>query len=287
MSKVAFITGATRGIGRAIALKLAKNGYAVVITGKSTEPHPKLPNTIYSVAKEIEANGGKALAVPIDVRDSESIANALGETINTFGKVDVLINNASAIDNSRTLKLDMKKFDLIQQVNGRGTFLTTKLALPHLLKAENPQVLTLSPPLSLDARWLKIGGVGYTMSKYAMSLCTLGMSEEFKGKVAFNSLWPRYTVATAAVEMVAGKTAMQFSMKPSIMADAAFKIVEQDKTETGNFYIDTEVVGADNVSKYKVQSLLPTLPDLYVGDPQWMETLMRWLKMLSGGKSKL
>ena len=176
----------------------------------------------------------------------------------------------------------MKKYDLINTVNARGTFMTTKLALPHLLKSENPHVLTLSPPLDMDPRWLKLGGVGYTMSKYGMSMCTLGMSEEFKGKIAFNSLWPRYLVATAAVEMVAGKASMQFSMKPEIMADATYEIVSKDKTETGNFYIDTDVV--KNASSYKINNIFPTIPDIYIGDPKWMETITDWLKFLKKNK---
>lgn len=274
-SKVALITGSSRGIGKAIADKFAKEGAIVIITGKTTKPHTKLPNTIYSVADNIKKNGGEALAIPLDIRDETSVTNAIDKIISTYGKLDILINNASAIDNSNTNNLTLKKYDLINSVNGRGTFMISKYSIPHLLKSDNPHVLTLSPPINLDSRWLVSGGVGYSISKYSMSLVTLGMSEEFRDIIAFNSLWPRYTIATEAIKLVAGKEALNFSLKPDIMAEAALKIVCQKINKTNNFYLAEDLI---NYKKYKVNNRYPLLPDLYVGKPAWFEFIMNWSK---------
>ncbi len=274
-SKVVLITGSTRGIGKAIADKFSKEKATVIITGKTTHPHKKLPNTIYSVADNINKNGGDALAIPLDIRDEESVTGVIDKVISTYGKLDILINNASAIDNSDSNNLTIKKYDLINSVNGRGTFMISKHCIPHLLKSDNPHVLTLSPPINLDPRWLTCGGVGYTISKYSMSLVTLGMSEEFKNKIAFNSLWPRYTIATEAIRLVAGKQALDFSLHPEIMADAALNIVCQDKNKTNNFYLAEDLI---DYKKYKVNKRYPLLPDLYVGRPAWFEFIMSWSK---------
>eukprot|EP00760_Papus_ankaliazontas_P024427 PhM_4_TR2301/c0_g1_i2/m.83448/K13775/atuG; citronellol/citronellal dehydrogenase len=265
-----FITGASRGIGLAIALRAARDGANVVIAAKSVEEHPKLKGTIYSAAKEVEAAGGRALAVQVDVRDEASIAAALKAAADKFGGIDIVVNNASAINLAPTDKVDMKRYDLMHSINTRGTFLTTKLALPYLKKSKNPHVLNLSPPLNMEARWFA-PHVAYTMAKFGMSMCVLGHAEEFKSDgIAVNALWPRTTIATAAVNnLLGGDMLMQVSRTPDVMADAAHCIFTRKSTHcTGNFFIDDEVLaseGVGNLDKYAVNPKMKTLaPDFFV-----------------------
>lgn len=254
-NKTVFITGASRGIGLAIGLRLAREGANIVIAAKTTEPHPKLPGTIYSAAAEIEAAGGKALPLVVDIRNEEIVYDAVEQTVKRFGGIDILINNASAINLTPTLQTDMKRYDLMHHINTRGTFLSSKACLPHLLKAENPHVLNLSPPLNMEERWFA-PHVAYTMAKFGMSMCVLGMSGEFKKQgVAFNALWPRTAIATAAVNnLLGGDMAMKRCRTPEIMADAAYVILSQNSREcTGNFFIDETVLrqhGITDFSKY-------------------------------------
>ncbi|OGA25331.1 MAG: short chain dehydrogenase [Betaproteobacteria bacterium RIFCSPLOWO2_02_FULL_67_26] len=256
--KTIFITGATRGIGREIALRCARDGANVVVTGKSAEPHPKLPGTIHSVAKEIEAAGGKALAIQLDVRDADAVAAAVRSAVKAFGGIDGLVNNASAISLTGTLDTPVKRLDLMLAVNLRGTFVCSQACIPHLAKAANPHILTLSPPLNMNARWFK-GHVAYTMAKYGMSLCTLGMAEEFRAQgIAVNSLWPRTTIATAAIAVNFPQAILKASRKPSIMADAAHAILSRDsRGATGNFYIDETVLREEGVTDFDQYAVTP------------------------------
>lgn len=278
-SKVAFITGSSRGIGKAIAETFAREGAKVVVTGKTISPHSKLPHTIFSTARNINQtskasqSGGRAIAIELDVRSEKSIEKALSQTMEEYGKIDILVNNASAVNNAPTSALSMKSYDLINQVNGRGSFMMTKHTIPYLLETENPHVITLSPPFNLNPEWISLGGVGYSISKYSMSLVTLGMSHEFRNRIAFNSLWPKYTIATEAIRLIAGKEALQFSLKPEIMADAACKIATQNVVETNNFYIAEELV---DFRKYKQNPSVPLLPDAYVGDPKLFKYIHEW-----------
>ena len=254
--KTVFITGASRGIGLAIGLRLAREGANIVIAAKTTEPHPKLPGTIYTAAAEIEAAGGKALPLAVDVREEEQIYTAVEQTIQAFGGIDILVNNASAINLTPTLSTDMKRYDLMHSINTRGTFLTSKACLPYLLKSSNPHVLNLSPPLNMEARWFA-PHVAYTMAKFGMSMCVLGMSAEFRRQgVAFNALWPKTAIATAAVNnLLGGEEAIKKCRKPEIMADAAYTIFTKSSREcTGNFFVDEEVLresGITDFSQYK------------------------------------
>jgi citronellol/citronellal dehydrogenase len=261
-NKTVFITGGSRGIGLEIAKKLASEGANIVIAAKTSEPHPKLPGTIHTAAAEIEAAGGKALACMVDIRDENQVLAAVQLAVETFGGIDILINNASAIQLTGTLKTDMKKYDLMNQVNTRGTYLCAQACLPHLLKSENPQVLTLSPPLNVEARWFE-NHVAYSIAKFGMSLCTLGMASEFKGKVAFNSLWPKTIIATAAIEFAVGNAQMmQLGRKASIMADAAAAILQKDaKTVSGHFYIDEDVLRAEGVTDFTEYRVNPNTPE--------------------------
>jgi citronellol/citronellal dehydrogenase len=256
--RTVFITGATRGIGREIALRCARDGAHIVVTGKSAEPHPKLPGTIHSVAKEVEAAGGKALALALDVRDADAVAAAVKQTVKAFGGLDVLVNNASAISLTGTLETPVKRLDLMLAVNLRGTFVCSQVCIPHLRKAANPHILTLSPPLNMHPRWFR-SHVAYTMAKYGMSLCTLGMSEEFRAAgIAVNSLWPRTTIATAAIEMNFPEAILKASRKPAIMADAAYAIVNRDSRKaTGNFYIDETVLREEGVTDFDQYAVTP------------------------------
>jgi len=270
-NKTVFITGGSRGIGLEIAKKLASEGANIVIAAKTSEPHPKLPGTIHTAAAEIEAAGGKALACMVDIRDENQVLAAVQLAVDTFGGIDILINNASAIQLTGTLSTEMKKYDLMNQVNTRGTYLCAQACLPHLLKSENPHVLTLSPPLNVEARWFE-NHVAYSIAKFGMSLCTLGMASEFKGKVAFNSLWPKTIIATAAIEFAVGNAQMmQLGRKATIMADAASAILQKEaKTVSGNFYIDEDVLRAEGVtdfSEYRVNPNTPEnqlLPDFFI-----------------------
>jgi citronellol/citronellal dehydrogenase len=248
--KTMIVSGGSRGIGLAIALKVAADGANVALLAKTAEPHPKLEGTIFTAAEQIEAAGGKALPIVGDVRDDEAVAGAVAKTVETFGGIDIVLNNASAIDLSRTPDIRMKSYDLMQDINCRGTFLLSKCAIPHLREAENPHVLTLSPPINLNPRWPG-GNLAYSIAKYGMSLVTLGLAEELKEDgIAANSLWPRTIIATAAVQnLLGGDEAMRRSRSPEIMADAAAAILARPSREaTGNFYIDDEVLAEEGVT---------------------------------------
>jgi citronellol/citronellal dehydrogenase len=266
-SKTIFITGASRGIGRSIALRCARDGANIVIAAKTAEPHPKLSGTIYTVAQEVEKAGGRALPLQVDIREEEAVLAAVKQAVGTFGGIDILVNNASAIGLTGTLATPMKRYDLMQSINTRGTFLCSQACLPHLLEAANPHILTLSPPLNLNPRWFG-PHVAYTMSKYGMSMCTLGMAAEFKDRgVAVNSLWPRTTIATAAVEVYFPQ-ALASSRKPEIMADAAYVILTRDSRHaTGSFYIDDEVLreaGVTDLERYAVTPGAPVSTDIFL-----------------------
>ena len=267
--KTLFVTGASRGIGLAIALRAARDGANIAIAAKTVQPHPKLPGTIYTAAEAIEQAGGKALPLIVDVRDEESVAAAVGRCAEKFGGIDICVNNASAINLSATEKIDMRRFDLIQQINTRGTFVTTRACLAHLKNAANPHVLTLSPPLNLQAKWFA-PHLAYSISKYGMSLCTLGLAAEYRSAgVACNSLWPRTTVATAAVEFALGGTGMmQRSRRPEIVADAAHVILNRPAREcTGQFFIDDSVLydaGVRDFEPYSVEPGGTLFADLFV-----------------------
>lgn len=266
--KVIFITGASRGIGRAIALRAARDGAKIVIAAKTSKPHPTLAGTIFTVAKEIEEAGGAALPLQVDVREDESVYEAVKKTVDTFGGIDILINNASAIYLAPTVDMPMKRYDLVSSVNGRATFLCSQACIPHLKNAANPHILNLSPPLNMKPKWFK-DYLAYTMSKYNMSMCTLGMAEEFKSiGIAVNSLWPRTTIATAAIEVNFPKEIMQASRKPDIMADAAHEILTSDsRTTTGNFFIDEDFLrtrGVTEFDKYAVQPKAPLFQDFFL-----------------------
>jgi len=250
--KVAFISGASRGIGLAIALRLARAGAAVAFIAKTAEPHPALPGTVHTAAAEIEAAGGRALAIVGDVRSDEQVAAAVERTVAEFGGVDLVVNNASAIDLSPTEHLSMKRYDLMQDINARGTFLVSKTCIPHLRHAENPHILTLSPPLDLRPRWFA-ANLGYALAKYGMSMCTLGLAEELTvDGIAANSLWPRTIIATAAVQnLLGGDVAMAHARRPEIVADAAYEILRRPSAEcTGNFFIDEEVLTDAGVTDF-------------------------------------
>jgi citronellol/citronellal dehydrogenase len=248
--KTLFITGASRGIGLAIALRAAKDGANIVIAAKTDVENPKLPGTIYTAAKEVELAGGKALPVKVDVRDEQSVQDAVNAAVAKFGGIDILVNNASAINLTSTEKTDMKRYDLMHSINTRGTFLCTKLCIPHLRKSENPHVVNLSPPLNMEPRWFG-PHVAYTMAKFGMSMCVLGHAEELKNDgIAVNALWPRTTIATAAVNnLLGGDALMQVSRTPDIMGEAAHCILtRKSKLCTGNFFIDDEVLASEGLA---------------------------------------
>lgn len=248
--KTLFISGGSRGIGLAIAKRVAQDGANVALISKTAEPHPRLPGTVFTAAQEIEAAGGRALPIVGDIRFDEQVEAAVKATVAEFGGIDICVNNASAIDLSGMSSLRMKVYDLMQDINTRGTYLVSRSCLPYLAKAENPHVLTLSPPINLRSRWFK-SHVAYTISKYGMSMCTLGMAAEFAELgVAANSLWPRTIIATAAVEnLLGGDAAMKAARKPEILADAAHAIFCRSAREaTGHFYIDDEVLAEEGVT---------------------------------------
>jgi citronellol/citronellal dehydrogenase len=259
--KRVFITGGSRGIGLEIAKRIAKDGAHIAIAAKTADPNPKLPGTIYSAAQEIEAAGGSALPLVTDIRDEEAIASSMAEAVGKFGGLDILINNASAINLTRTEETPAKRFDLMFDVNVRGTFLTSQAAIPHLRNGNNPHILTLSPPLNMKEKWFK-NHVAYTMSKYGMSMCVLGMSDEFKRDgVAVNALWPATAIKTAALQMIPGVDT-NFCRTPEIMADAAYIILNKDsKSATGNFYIDEELLRAEGVTDFDQYSVIPGTKD--------------------------
>ena len=267
--KTLFITGASRGIGLAIALRAARDGANIAIAAKTAEPHKHLPGTIYSAAEEIEKAGGKALPLVVDVRDEASVVAGVEQAAQQFGGIDVCVNNASAIQLTGTLQTEMKRYDLMNQVNARGSFLTSKACIPHLKKAANPHVLMISPPLDMNPRWFQ-GHVAYTMAKFGMSMCVLGMAAEFKSDgIAFNALWPRTGIATAAIQFaLSGEEGMRQCRKPEIMADAAYAILNRPAREfTGNFLIDDSVLYAEGVrdfDQYRVDPSRPLMPDFFV-----------------------
>lgn len=271
-NKTVFITGASRGIGLAIGKRLAREGANIVIAAKTAEENLKLPGTVYSAAKEIEAAGGQALPVICDIRFEEQVKAAVDEAVAKFGGIDILVNNASAISLTPTLYTDMKRYDLMHNINTRGTFLVSKMCLPYLLKAENPHVLNLSPPLGMDAKWFK-DHVAYTMAKFGMSMCVLGMSEEFRGRVAFNALWPRTIIATAAVQnLLGGDAVMKISRTAEILADAAYYIFSRDhKTCTGNFFVDDEVLASEGITNLSTYAAVPGTPENQLGPDFFVE----------------
>ncbi|XP_039947033.1 hydroxysteroid dehydrogenase-like protein 2 isoform X1 [Hirundo rustica] len=261
-----FITGASRGIGKAIALKAAKDGANIVIAAKTAEPHPTLPGTIYTAAEEIEAAGGKALPCIVNVREEQQIINAVEKAVKTFGGIDILVNNASAISLTGTLETATKKVNLMMDVNVRGTYLTSKACLPYLRKSKNPHILNLSPPMNLNPMWFK-NHCAYTISKYGMSMCVLGMAEEFRGEVAVNALWPKTAIHTAAMDMLGGAGIEKQCRKTDILADAAYCILTKPKTFTGNFIIDEVLLREEGVKDFDVYAIAPgqpLMPDFFL-----------------------
>ena len=271
VNKVVFITGGSRGIGLEIGKRAARDGAKVVLAAKTAEPHPKLPGTIFTAAEEIIEAGGEALPLILDVRDEENVLKAVEETVSHFGGIDICVNNASAISLTKTTDTDMKRYDLMHQINGRGTYLVSKYCIPHLKKSSNPHILNLAPPLDMKAKWFG-PHLAYTMAKFTMSMCVLGMAEELKADgIAVNGLWPRTAIATAAVKNVlGGEELMNISRKPEIMADAAYEIFIKDSKEfTGNFCIDDLVLhesGVKDFTKYAEVSFDKLAPDFFVPD---------------------
>jgi citronellol/citronellal dehydrogenase len=269
-NKTVLITGGSRGIGKAIALKLAAEGANIAIASKTVEEHPKLEGTIYTAAAEIDKAGpGKVLAIRGDIRNEEDIKNIVSETIDTFNRIDILINNASAINLASTEQIESKRFDLMHEINVRGTFLLSKACIPHLKAGSNPHILAISPPLNMDRKWFP-KHLGYTMSKYGMSMIVLGLSSELKKyRIAVNALWPKTIIATAAIRNLPnGEELINHSRKPEIVADAAFEIVRQPSQEcTGNFFVDEDLLRTRGVDKFDVYAVKPgvnLLPDLFL-----------------------
>jgi len=264
-----FVSGGSRGIGLAIALRAARDGANIIIAAKTTEPHPKLPGTIYTAAEDIESAGGKAFPVVCDIRSEEQVIEAVSKGADHFSGIDICINNASAIQLTPTLQTDMKRFDLMHQINTRGTFLVSKTCIPFLLKSDNPHILNLSAPLNMEEKWFA-PHVAYTMAKFGMSMCVLGMAGEFREQgIAVNALWPRTTIATAAVQnLLGGQELARRSRKPEIMGDAAHVILTKPSREfTGNFCIDDEVLasaGVTDLSAYAVDPSVELAPDFFV-----------------------
>lgn len=269
--RVIFISGASRGIGKEIALKAARDGARIVVAAKTAEPHPKLEGTIYSAAEDIRSAGGEALPCVVDIRDEEAVQAAVQETVRTFGGIDILVNNASAINLTSTLETSMKKYDLMNGINSRGTYLVSRCCLPYLKKGTNPHILNISPPLNMNARWFR-SHVAYTIAKYGMSMCALGMAEEFKSDgIAVNALWPKTAIYTAAMQMLAGDSVRNKCRSPAIMADAAYVMLTRDsRAYTGNFDIDESVlrsVGVTDFSQYSYQPNAKLIPDFFL-DPE-------------------
>ena len=266
--KVIFMTGGSRGIGLSIALKAAADGAKIAIAAKTADPHPKLPGTIFTAVEEIEAAGGHGLPIQCDIRDEHNVHESVKKAVDHFGGIDICINNASAISLTPTLDTDMKRYDLMHNINGRGTFLTSKACIPHLLKSGNPHILNISPPLDMNPIWFQ-GHVAYTMAKYNMSLCVLGMAAEYKGQIAVNALWPRTAIKTAAVKNVlGGDEMMKKSRDPKIMADAAHIILNKDKDKfSGNFVLDDSLLaehGETDFSKYADYPFAELIPDFFI-----------------------
>jgi citronellol/citronellal dehydrogenase len=269
--KTLFISGGSRGIGLAIALRAARDGANVAIAAKTAEPHPRLEGTIYTAAEEIEKAGGKALPLLCDIRFEDQVAAAVEKTVQSFGGIDICINNASAISQTKVVDTDMKRYDLMQGINARGTFLVSKACIPHLAKSANPHILMLSPPLDMKAKWFS-GRVGYAMAKFGMSLCVLGMADELKPEgIAVNALWPRTSIATAAIQnLLGGDTLMKMSRTPEILADAAHMIFCKPSREfTGHFLIDDSFMAENGVTdfdQYRVDPSQNLAPDFFVPD---------------------
>lgn len=266
--KTLFITGGSRGIGHAIALRAARDGANVAVAAKTATPHPKLPGTIHTAARDIEAAGGKALPLEVDIRDEHRVSEAIEETAEAFGGIDILVNNASAIFLTGTLDTPMRRFDLMSGVNARGSFACSQAAIPWLRRSQNPHILSLSPPLDLDPRWFK-DHTAYTMSKYGMSLCMLGMAAEFAGDgIAVNALWPRTVIATAALAMLGGAVLPENCRRPEIVADAAHAILTRDSRElTGQFLIDEDVLRETGITDFEQYAVAPgkgLLSDLFL-----------------------
>jgi len=279
--KTMFVTGGSRGIGLAIALRAARDGANVAIAAKTADPHPKLPGTIYTSAAAIDEAGGKGLAIMMDVREEASVAAALAQTAETFGGIDIIVNNASAIQLTDSQATDMRRFDLMMGVNTRGTFMVSKLAVPYLLASENPHILALSPPLDIAEKWFA-PHTAYSIAKYGMSLTMLGLAGELREKgIAVNALWPRTTIATAAIEFVVGEALMRMSRTPEIMADAAHAIfIKPARAFTGNFLIDDTFLAGEGVTDfdaYRVDPAKPLAQDFFVPDeipaPAGVETV--------------
>src|SRR3954452_22287040 len=266
-----FITGASRGIGLAIGLRAAREGANVAIAAKTTEPHPKLPGTIYTAAQEIEAAGGKALPLVVDVRDEDAVKTALDRTAETFGGLDIVVNNASAISLTPTPQTDMKRFDLMHQINTRGTFMVSKYAVPHLEKAQSPHILMLSPPLDMKEKWFA-PHLAYSIAKFGMSLCVLGLAGELRPKgIAVNALWPRTTIATSAIKnLLGGDAIMRASRTPDILADAAYAVFQKPaRGFTGHFLIDDTFLSSEGVTDfehYRVDPTVPLMTNFFVPD---------------------
>ena len=269
--KVIFMSGGRRGIGLAMAKKAAKDGAKIVVAAKTSEPHPKLPGTIFTAAEEIIEAGGDALPVVCDIRNEDNVRDVINQAVEHFGGIDVCINNASAIQLTNVTDTAMKRYDLMHQINGRGTYMVSKYCLPHLMKADNPHILNLSPPLDMSPKWFS-GTVAYTMAKYTMSMCVLGMAEEFKEfGIAVNALWPRTAIATAAVQNhLGGDEIMRLSRNVDIMADAAYEILTKSSKEfTGNFCIDDLILndaGIKDFTKYANVPFAELMPDFFVPD---------------------
>jgi citronellol/citronellal dehydrogenase len=267
--KTLFVTGASRGIGKAIALRAARDGANVAIVAKTKEPHPKLPGTVYTAAAEIEKAGGKALPCIVDIRFEDQVEEAVAKTVEKFGGIDILVNNASAIMLTDTASTPMKRYDLMHSVNTRGTFMCSQKCLPHLLKSDNPHILNLSPPLNMETKWFA-PHVAYSMAKFGMSMCVLGMAGEFKDRgVGVNALWPKTAIDTAAIRMLLGPDSSKGARKPAIMADAAHWILTQSSRETsGNFFIDEEILtqraGISDLDSYAVDPSSKLFPDFFV-----------------------
>jgi citronellol/citronellal dehydrogenase len=268
--KTLFITGASRGIGLAIALRAARDGANIVVAAKTAEAHPKLEGTIFTAADEIEKAGGKALPLQLDIRDDAATEAAFAKAAQHFGGIDIVVNNASAINLAPVAKLDMKRFDLMHQINARGTYLVSRCGLPYLAKAENPHILALSPPLDMKTKWFA-GHTGYSMAKFGMSLVVLGLAGETKGKIGVNALWPRTTIATAAVNnLLGGEALMRASRTPDILADAAYLVFNKDaKTFSGHFLIDDTFMAGEGVTdfdRYRADPTQALAPDFFVPD---------------------
>jgi citronellol/citronellal dehydrogenase len=267
--KTLFITGGSRGIGLAIALKAAADGANIAIAAKTVEPHPKLEGTIHTAAAEIAKAGGRALPLAVDVRDDAAVQAALDETAEKFGGIDIVVNNASAIQLTSVAATEMRRYDLKQQINARGTFMVSKFAIPYLVRAENPHILMLSPPLDMAEKWFA-PHAAYSMAKFGMSLVVLGLAGELRGKVAVNALWPRTIIATAAIKnLLGGDTMMRMSRKPEILAEAAYRVFQKPKSFSGNFLIDDTFLAGEGVSdfdQYRVDPSQPLQADFFVPD---------------------